>query len=101
RTDPGNPEICNIYTIHRAFSENQVLLDVDKGCRTAAIGCIDCKKLLFNNLTAELAPIRDRASALMREKNYVMDVIQQGADLCRAVATTTMKEVREALGLLV
>lgn len=101
RTDPGNPEICNIYTIHRAFSDNQVLLEVDKGCRTAGIGCIDCKKLLFNNLSAELAPVRDRAFSLMGEENYVMDVIQQGGDLCRTIARATMKEVREALGLLV
>jgi len=99
RTDPGNPEVCNIYTIHRAFSDNQVLLDVDKGCRTAGIGCIDCKKLLFKNLSAELAPIRERAFALMDDTDYVIDAIQKGSGVCSAIAKETMKEVRNALGL--
>ncbi|MBP6942255.1 MAG: tryptophan--tRNA ligase, partial [Syntrophorhabdaceae bacterium] len=61
RSDTGNPEVCNIYTIHRAFSENAVLLEIDKGCRSAAIGCIDCKKMLFENINKELAPVRERA----------------------------------------
>jgi tryptophanyl-tRNA synthetase len=101
RTDPGNPEICNIYAIHRAFSDNQALLDVDNGCRTAGIGCIDCKKLLFKNLTAELAPIRERAFSLMKDTGYVIDAIQKGANDCSAIAKETMKEVRNALGLFI
>jgi len=100
RADPGNPEVCNIYTIHRAFSDNQALLDVDKGCRAAGIGCIDCKKLLFKNLSEELAPIRDRAFSLMKDTDYVIDVIQKSARDCTAIAKETMKEVRNALGLL-
>jgi len=101
RTDPGNPEVCNIYTIHRAFSDNQVLLDVDKGCRIAGIGCIDCKKLLFKNLSAELAPIRERAFALMDDTDYVIDAIQKGSGVCSAIAQETMREVRNALGLFI
>lgn len=99
RTDVGNPEICNIYTIHRAFSDNQVLLDVDKGCRTAGIGCIDCKKTLFQNMIAELAPIRERALSLMKDMDYVIDVAKIGAKECGAIAKETMREVREAVGL--
>lgn len=100
RKDPGNPEICNIYTIHRAFSEPQVLLEVDRGCRTADIGCIDCKKKLFANLTEELGPIRERAFSLMKETGYIRDVLTKGAKECRELAQGTMKEVRAALGLL-
>jgi tryptophanyl-tRNA synthetase len=99
RTDTGNPEDCNIYTIHRAFSDSQVLLEVDKGCRSAGIGCIDCKKMLFKNLSAELAPIRERAFSLMKDQDYVITAVQEGARRCRAIAQETMKEVRTSLGL--
>ena len=100
RSDPGNPEICNIYTIHRAFSDNLILLDVDKGCRTAGIGCIDCKKMLFKNMTAELGPIREKALSLMKDTDYVIDVIRAGAKKCSAIAKATMAETRSALGIL-
>ncbi|OPY72689.1 MAG: Tryptophan--tRNA ligase [Syntrophorhabdus sp. PtaU1.Bin050] len=101
RSDPGDPEICNIYTIHRAFSENQILLDVDKGCRTAGIGCIDCKKMLFKNMIAELGPIREKALSLTKDTDYVIDVIRTGAKDCGAIAKATMAETKNALGLLV
>lgn len=100
RKDPGNPDICNIYTIHRAFSPNETLLEVDKGCRTASIGCIDCKKMLFGYLNTELAPIRERALSLQGNPAYVMDVLREGAARCSAEARETMQEVREAAGLL-
>jgi len=100
RKDPGNPEICNIYTIHRAFSENTTLLDIDKGCRTASIGCIDCKKILFENIRKELTPIRERAAYLMQNTDYVMDVLKNGAKSCRNIAKKTLHEVREVLGIL-
>lgn len=99
RSDSGNPEVCNIYTIHRAFSNNDMILEVGHGCRTAGIGCIDCKKLLFGNVKKELAPIRDRAHALSRETDYVTDVLIGGRSACGAIAKTTMDEVREAIGL--
>ena len=99
RKDPGNPDICNIYTIHKAFSENDMLLDVGKGCRTADIGCIDCKKMLFENVRKELTPIRERAQALKNDPDYVTDVLRGGTKKCSAIAGETMAEVRKALGL--
>jgi len=99
RKDPGNPEVCNIYTIHRAFSPNETFLEIDKGCRTASIGCIDCKKTLFSNMMAELDPIRERAASLNDNIDYVIDVIKTGADTCRAIAAETMDEVRKTIGL--
>jgi tryptophanyl-tRNA synthetase len=101
RTDPGNPEICNIYTIHRAFSENSMLLTIDKGCRTADIGCIDCKKMLFENVRKELNPIREKALSLKNDTDYVMDVLKDGAAQCSKIAGETMAEVRTALGLFI
>jgi tryptophanyl-tRNA synthetase len=100
RKDPGNPDICNIYTIHRAFSENDTLLTIGKGCRSADIGCIDCKKMLFENVRKELGPIRERAMALRKNTDYVMDVLRDGAGKCSKIAGETMAEVRTALGLL-
>lgn len=99
RSDPGDPAVCNIYTIHRAFSDNEMLLEIDKGCKTAGIGCIDCKKMLFGNIKKELTPIREKAAALENDKGYVEDVLANGAAACRAIAKATMDEVREALGL--
>lgn len=101
RTDPGDPNVCNIYTIHRAFSENSTLIEIDKGCTTAGIGCIDCKKMLFENLKKELAPIRERARELAANTDHVKDVLSQGARACREIADVTMDEVRTVMGLYV
>jgi tryptophanyl-tRNA synthetase len=101
RTDPGDPNICNIYTIHRAFSDNSLLIEIDKGCTSAGIGCIDCKKMLFENLKRELAPIREKARALEGNIDYVKDVLNQGAAACRHIAKETMDEVRGVMGLYI
>ena len=101
RTDPGDPNVCNIYTIHRAFSENSTLIEIDKGCTTAGIGCIDCKKMLFENLKKELTPIRERARELAANTDHVKDVLSQGARACREIADVTMDEVRTVMGLYV
>ncbi|MCX5811646.1 MAG: tryptophan--tRNA ligase [Proteobacteria bacterium] len=99
RKDPGNPEVCNIFTIHRAFSPNDTLLEVDKGCRSAAIGCIDCKTMLFKNIMDELTPIQERAASLNENPGYIKDVINTGANKCSVIAKETMDEVRKAVGL--
>jgi tryptophanyl-tRNA synthetase len=100
RSDAGNPEVCNIYTMHRAFSPDTAVKDLDKSCRSAAIGCIDCKRVLFENMMAELLPIREKALSLKRDTAYVLDALQEGAAACRRIAGETMDEVRDALGLL-
>ena len=100
RSDQGDPDICNIFTMHRAFSPEQVVSELDKGCRTASIGCIDCKRILLKQMMAELTPIREKALALKNDRAYVMDALKQGAKACRALAVETMEEVRTALGLL-
>ncbi len=100
RTDVGDPEVCNIFTMHRAFSPEEVCRELDKGCRTASVGCIDCKKVLFKRMMAELTPIRERALLLKNDPSYVMDALEQGAKACRVLAAETMEEVRAALGLL-
>lgn len=101
RADPGDPNICNIYTIHRAFSENSMLIEIDKGCTSAGIGCIDCKKMLFENLKKELTPIREKARELAANMDLVKDVLASGAAACREIADVTMDEVRRVMGLYV
>jgi tryptophanyl-tRNA synthetase len=100
RSDPGNPELCNVYTMQRAFSPNEVLEEVGRGCRSASIGCIDCKRILLKNMMAELTPIRERAFSLREHPQIVTDVVRKGAAECRRMAEETMNEVRSALGLL-
>ena len=82
------------------FRLKQAISELDKGCRTASIGCIDCKKILFKQMMAELTPIREKALTLKNDRAYVMDALRQGASACRAIAVETMEEVRTALGLL-
>jgi tryptophanyl-tRNA synthetase len=99
RTDKGNPDICNIYTMHRAFSGIDALEELGKGCREASVGCIDCKKVLFKNMTAELGPIQEKAMSLRQNPDYVVDVVKKGAAECRKMAHETMDLVRSSLGL--
>jgi tryptophanyl-tRNA synthetase len=100
RTDAGNPEVCNICTMHRAFSAEQAVKELDEGCRSASIGCIDCKRVLFKNMMAELTPLREKALSLKKHPEPVLDALRQGAAVCRRLAAETMAEVRDVLGLL-
>jgi tryptophanyl-tRNA synthetase len=99
REIPGNPEICNIYTMHTAVSTPERVAEVKVGCSTAGIGCGDCKKMLHESLEVELAPIRERAEALRREPDRVRLTLAEGAERCRERAADTMTDVREVMGL--
>jgi tryptophanyl-tRNA synthetase len=99
RTDAGNPEICNIYTIHRCFSPPEVLAWADQGCRTAGIGCIDCKKALFNEMMKELNPIRERAHELEGQAARVGEFLAESARDCKVLAEKTMDDVRRLTGI--
>jgi tryptophanyl-tRNA synthetase len=99
RTDPGTPEVCNIYHLHRAFSPPDVVTHVETQCRTAGWGCIECKKVLFENINAELTPIRARAAEVRARPEQVEQVAGDGAATARRVAGTTMREVKEKMGL--
>ena len=99
RSDPGTPEKCNIFTLHKFFSDAEKQAYVHTGCSTAGIGCIECKKLLFEGVKAELAQIRARAEALRADPARVDAILARGAAQAREVAAATMKRVRERLGL--
>ncbi|MFQ5862214.1 MAG: tryptophan--tRNA ligase [Candidatus Brocadiales bacterium] len=99
RSDCGTPEICNIYHLHRYFSSNEEIDWSANGCRTAGIGCLDCKKVLSDNIIRELAPVREKVRELDGDPGYVVDVLRRGAERCKELAQETMKEVRSSMGL--
>ena len=99
RTDPGDPDKCNVFTLHKFFSDDAKQATVRTGCTTAGIGCIDCKKLLFEGLKADLDVMRARREALQAVPGQVDEILAAGAQRARAVARVTMTRVRERLGL--
>jgi tryptophanyl-tRNA synthetase len=100
RTDPGTPEVCNIYHLHKAFSTPATVEHVAVQCRTAGWGCIDCKRVLHESIEKELAPIRARAKEIAANPKTVADSLIKGAERAREIASTTMKTVKDKMGLL-
>lgn len=99
RNDPGTPEICNIYQLHRHFSRPTTIEDVARQCRTAGWGCLDCKRVLADNIAKVFEPIRQRAAELRAHPERVREILAAGADRARVVARETMTAVRERMGL--
>ncbi len=99
RADPGHPEICNIYRLHGYFSPRQTD-DIAKRCRSAKIGCVDCKVLLAEAINAALKPVRQRRAALATEPQYIADILADGARRARVIARKTLKEVKQKMGLV-
>lgn len=99
RSDPGNPDICNIFTLHKSFSSTDEVATIDAECRSAGIGCVDCKKKLGDNMETAMAPIQDKYEDLTGRPDDVRDALATGADRVRSLTSETMTEVRESLGL--
>ena len=99
RTDVGDPEKCNVFSLHRFFSTEDRQAEVRKGCTSAGIGCIDCKKWLFEGVKADLERIRARRHELLAKPEAIDEILDDGARRARKVAAETMVLVRERLGL--
>ncbi len=99
RTDPGTPEVCNIYHLHKAFSPPATVEHVAVQCRTAGWGCLDCKKVLHESMEKELAPMRARAKEIAANPKKMADTLAVGADHARTIARQTMGEVKTKMGL--
>ncbi len=99
RDDPGNPDICNVYTLHKYFSTDSELDRINKECRSAEIGCVDCKRILSDNMIKELGPIREKSLELINKPELVKDALNTGAKKCQKIAKETMNEVRSLMGL--
>jgi len=99
RTDPGDPDVCNVFTMHKIFSPGEEVEMINVECRRAGIGCVDCKKRLAANLNKHLEPFRARRAEFESRPGYVQDVLDDGARRARLIAEKTMEEVREAIQL--
>ena len=99
KTDPGTPEVCNIYQLHKAFNPPETVEHVAVQCRTAGWGCIECKKVLFDGIERELVPIRRRAQEIAATPQRVDEVLGDGAATARGIARETLAEVRARMGL--
>ncbi len=99
RNDPGHPDICNIHSLHKYFSPSQVD-DITEQCRSAKIGCVDCKKLLAEAINSALRPFRERRAELATKPRYVTDVLTDGAQRAQVIARETLREVKQNMGLI-
>src|SRR5215470_2379372 len=97
RTDPGNPDVCPVYDWHKLFSPPETLKWSAEGCRTAGIGCIECKAKMADHLIGWIAPIRDRRLEYEKHPARVLEIIDNGSNRARTVAQGTMHRVREAV----
>lgn len=100
KTDPGNPEVCIVFDYHKIFTgDENILKDIDAKCRNAQIGCVECKKILADNLNQFLSPIRERRKEIEQDIEKYEKVFIDGTLKCREIAEGTMKEVRDAMNL--
>ncbi len=99
RSDPGHPEHCNIFTMHLAFSKPAQIPDVDHKCRTAGFGCIDCKKILYENMMEEIVPIQRRVKEMNEHPDLIKEILSAGAAKCKFIAEEVMDEVRTKIGV--
>jgi tryptophanyl-tRNA synthetase len=99
RADPGNPDVCNVYSLHKIFSSAEEVQSINSECRKAGIGCVDCKKLLAKNLNAHFAPFRERREVFSQKPDQVFEILQDGAQRARLIADQTIREVHDAIGM--
>jgi tryptophanyl-tRNA synthetase len=99
RADPGTPELCNLYSYHKLVTGPSRLEEIQSGCRSAGIGCIDCKKIMLDNLMQVLDPIRERYHELGAKRERVRELLDSNAASCRRVVRSTLLETKEKMGL--
>jgi len=99
RSDPGHPDICNVFRLHNFFTQARVE-EIASECRGARIGCVDCKKILAESINSNLKPFRERRASLASKPGYVNQVLSDGANRAEAIAKETIREVKEKMKLL-
>jgi len=97
RSDPGDPDVCNVYDFHKIYSDPSVVDDLNEQCRAAKIGCVECKKIMAENLIERLAPFREKRTYYEAQPQMVADIMADGNEKARTVARQTMAEVRAAM----
>lgn len=99
KNDPGNPHVCNVYALHEFFTDPADREDIEIRCQTAGIGCVDCKRILSDNIAEQLAPVRERAAELHAHPDRVIEILAVGAKRAREVAERTMEVVCDRMGV--
>jgi len=97
KSDPGNPDVCNVFEFHKLYTDDQTINEINEQCRCAQIGCVDCKKIMAKNLIEALAPINEKRKYYEARPEIVEEIIVTGTDKARRVAQKTMEEVRSAI----
>ncbi len=100
RTDKGNPDVCPVYDFHKIFSSDQVMKQVNTDCRTAAIGCIDCKRQVADAMVEHLSPMWERRAVLTAHPGQTKEIVESGRQRATTVASKTMTEVKDAMKIL-
>jgi tryptophanyl-tRNA synthetase len=100
RQDPGDPNKCPVWKFHQVYSTDETKTWADQGCRSAGIGCLQCKQPVIDAVLAELAPIQERAEEYMKDPDTVRGIVAEGCEAAREAARETMEEVRQAMGLV-
>ena len=99
RKDPGNPDVCNIFNYHKFFSDDVTIQQVDRECRRAEIGCVDCKELVATSLERVVGPIRERAAELRQDPGGLDEILRAGPERASREAAETLGLVRDRIGL--
>jgi len=99
RSDPGDPDDCPAFTLHRAFVAREVREELARGCRTAGIGCLECKRAAIDALLGFLGPYQEKRRAFEKDPGSVREILAEGGRRAREEAKRTMAEVRDRLGL--
>ncbi len=93
--DPGRPEICPVFFYHKLFTHDPTVKQIEEDCKKGALGCVDCKKLMFEGLNTFLAPLREKRQELSKQKELLVQILEEGSKKARQEAQKTMQEVRE------
>ena len=99
RDDPGNPDVCNVFSLHEFFTDPARRAEIAVQCRAATIGCVDCKRILADGISERMGPIRERARELREHPDRVNEMLAQGASRARVIARATLAEAYERMGL--
>jgi tryptophanyl-tRNA synthetase len=99
RSDPGNPDVCNVFDYHKLYTDHETFMDIMSQCRNASIGCVDCKKIMAKSLTKYLEPVREKRAYYQARPDIVSDIIISGSNKAQKIARQTMVEVRGAVNI--
>jgi len=99
KSDPGDPDICNVYEFHKLYTDPETTANIAKDCRSAAVGCVDCKKIMARNLLEALVPVHEKRDYYNNHPDLVEDIIKEGCNKASTVARQTMTEVRNVIGM--